>query len=193
MPAMTSAADPPWLRLARREVGQKELKGGSQAAAAERDNPQIVAYWRRAGILKKKDKTLWTPSNDEVPWCAAFIGAMLRDAGFPGSGEALARSYQRYGIAVMNADRVNPWFAIPAGALVVLNRNSAGPTKGHVGFAVGNSKGAVQLLGGNQNDAVSIDWFPKSRIVDVRWPAGAPFSPYLPLTEGKAAMSARTN
>ena len=190
---MNTIADPPWLRLARREVGQKELKGGKRSPDAERDNPQIVAYWTRAGILKKKDKTLWTPLNDEVPWCAAFIGAMLRDAGLPGSGEALARSYQRYGIAVMNADRADPWSAIPTGALVVLSRNSAGPTKGHVGFAVGVSKGSVQLLGGNQNDAVSIDWFPKARIVDVRWPAGAPFSPYLAATEGKTAMTVRTN
>lgn len=190
---MNIVGDPIWLRLARREVGQKELKGGRASPDIDRDNPQIVAYWTRSGILKKKDKTLWTPGNDEVPWCAAFLGAMLRDAGFPSSGEALARSYQRYGIAVMNADRANPWFAIPAGALVVLSRNSAGPTKGHVGFAVGNSKSAVQLLGGNQNDAVSIDWFPKARIVDVRWPAGAPFSPYLPLSDGRTALSVRTN
>lgn len=188
---MTAGDDPRWLELARREVGQKEIKLSGRAVV--RDNPIIVAYWTRANILKAKDNTPWTPTNDEVPWCAAFVGAMLCDAGHPSSGKALARSYEQYGMAVMNADPAKPWGHVPLGAIVVLNRPSAGPTKGHVAFAVGISKHAVQLLGGNQNDAVSMDWFPKSRIVGVRWPLGASFAPYLEETVGAMTGTIRTN
>lgn len=167
------ADDPKWLALARREIGQKEV------TTRNGHNPTIVGYWTRAQILKKDD-TPWEPGNDETPWCAAFLGAILADAGIVGSHKALARSYELWGDAVMTGDApAYRWASIPLGAIVVLNRPEAGPKFGHVGFASEASEKAVKLIGGNQSDAVGNDWFLKSRIVAVRWPKGQPASEYL--------------
>ncbi len=158
------------------QIGQVEIK---KRTAGLSDNPVIVDYWRRAKILKKDQVSTWEPGNDETPWCAAFIGAMLADSGIAGSHKALARSYETWGEAVMTGEAAMRWASIPLGAIVVLNRPSAGPTKGHVGFAVGAAEKHVELIGGNQNDSVSRAWFPKTRIVAVRWPKGEPASEYL--------------
>jgi uncharacterized protein (TIGR02594 family) len=170
------ASDPRWLTAARTQIGMTEIK---KRAHGQDDNPVIVDYWRRAKILKKDTVSYWEPGNDETPWCAAFIGAILADCGIKGSGKALARSYESWGEPVMTGDKAMSWASIPLGAIVVLNRPSAGPTKGHVGFAAGASEKFVQLIGGNQNDSVSQAWFPKTRIVAVRWPTGEPASEYL--------------
>lgn len=157
--------DPRWLRLARAELGQSEI------GRRGRHNDVIVGYWRRGGIARR-DGTSWEPGNDETPWCAAFMGAILTEAGLTGSHSALARSYENWGEAVAPGEGDQRWAAIPLGAVVVLNRPGGGARSGHVAFATGASERSVRLLGGNQGDAVSEDWFPKTRIVAVRWPPG---------------------
>lgn len=82
-----------------------------------------------------------------TPWCAAFVNAVLRQAGYSGTGSALARSFLNYGTPV---DKPQP------GDLVIFSRG-LDPNKGHVGFYVGPGKdpGTIMVLGGNQNNAVS--------------------------------------
>ena len=154
----------PWFSVAGYFKGLSEVRGSVT-------NPKIAEMFRISGHPEIKD--------DETPWCAAFIGAMLADCGIAGSHKALARSYETWGEAVMTGEAAMRWASIPLGAIVVLNRPSAGPTKGHVGFAVGAAEKHVELIGGNQNDSVSRAWFPKTRIVAVRWPKGEPASEYL--------------
>ena len=45
---------------------------------------------------------------------------------------------------------------------------------GHVGFYVGEDGTHYHVLGGNQDDAVSIAKIAKSRLVASRWPKGVP-------------------
>lgn len=178
-----SAEEPKWLRLARAELGRAEIRGRLH-------NDAIVDYWRQAGI-QRRDGTTWEPGNDETPWCAAFLGAMLANVGIEGSHSALARSYQNWGEAVQTGEGDFRWASIPLGAIVVLNRPGAGPRFGHVAFASGAAERSVRLVGGNQNDAVTEAWFPKTRIVAVRWPAGQPAGEYL-LWQQAPARAART-
>lgn len=148
--------EPLWLSSARREVGVKEFAGPA-------DNPVIAGYWRDAVV---GDVAM---GQDEVPWCAAFVGAMLYRAGFPGSGAANARSYEKWGRSL----------ASPClGAIVVLSR-PPNVWQGHVGFYLGTDRVArrVRLLGGNQGDAVSIGDFSIDRVVAYRWPANAAILP----------------
>jgi lysozyme family protein len=58
------------------------------------------------------------------------------------------------------------------GAIAVLSRG-ADPSLGHVGFLIGLTSSDAILLGGNQADAVSVAAFPRSRLLDLRWPANA--------------------
>lgn len=152
--------EPQWLVLARREIGVGEIVG-------PKHNPVVLDYSKRAGV----DGI----GTDEVPWCAAFVGALLEDAGITGSKSLMARSYSRWGEAV-DPNR------IPIGAVCVLS-SSRGPASGHVGFVVAASRNHVWLLGGNQNNAVNIARFPRSvagkpKVVALRYPKAFPQAPY---------------
>ena len=137
------AGEPRWLIEARKFIGLSEVKGGQHA-------PEIVQFWRdikRGGI-----------KDDETPWCAAFVGAMLERAGIRSSRFESAKSYLSWG-------RELPGPAL--GCVVVLTRQGGG----HVGFCVGrDDTGNILLLGGNQSDAVNIRAFPESRVSGYRWP-----------------------
>lgn len=148
--------DPIWLSHARGELGTKEFAGTP-------DNPRIIKYWNDAGLASVAD------GQDEVPWCAAFVGAMLKRANVPGSGKANARSYEAWG------RRLN---SPVLGCVVVFSRP---PTawQGHVAFYLGTDKvnRRVQVIGGNQSDSVSITSFSFDRVVAYRWPASQLIQP----------------
>jgi uncharacterized protein (TIGR02594 family) len=137
---------PAWLAAAWAEVGVREIKGSKHDA-------RVMAYYRESGHAQI--------GNDEVPWCAAFMGAMLKRGGCEGSGSLMARSYLKWGVPLQDAK---------LGAVAVLSRG-ADPALGHVGFVVGAAKGKIYLLGGNQFDSVSIAAFDAKKVLGLRWPA----------------------
>ena len=134
--------------LAYAELGQHEVSGS-------RINPKIAGYFRRAGHPEITD--------DETPWCAAFVGAMLESVGIRGSRSLAARSYTRWGV-----EMGKPSF----GAITVLSRGGD-PSLGHVGFLVSWTSSSVTLLGGNQSDSVSVAAFDRARVVGFRLPSAA--------------------
>jgi uncharacterized protein (TIGR02594 family) len=145
---MDNSDEPKWLRLARAELGVRELPG-------KRHHPRILWYHQHTRLKA---------TADEVPWCAAFVCAMLEEAGVRSTRSAAAASFVDYGEACELKD----------GAIVVLGKTDpdAGGT-GHVAFCVGIEGECVLLLGGNQGNAVSIAKRTRSRVVAVRWPVAA--------------------
>lgn len=139
--------EPAWLIEARKHIGLKEIKGSAH-------NGTIVQFWKaikRGGI-----------KDDETPWCAAFVGAMLETVGVISTRFESAKSYEKWGVK-LDAPAV--------GCVVVFARDGGG----HVGFVVGQDKaGNLLVLGGNQGDAVNIKTFPRSRVTSYRWPSGLP-------------------
>lgn len=150
--------EPPWVAWLRTRIGVAEFKG-------EPDNPQIIEMFR---LAKLGNAPVFT--QDETPWCAAAVGASLEATGFAGSRDAMARSYERTP-AVVQIGR--PIY----GAVTVLDRNPPHPTQGHVALLVGWDATHVALLGGNQNDAVKVSTFARSRVRSIKgapcyfWPA----------------------
>lgn len=148
------APEPAWLVEARRHIGVREIPGVTH-------NPLIVGWWKaikRGGI-----------KTDEVPWCAAFVGAMLEDAGLVSTRFESARSYLDWG---------TPLDAPELGCVVVFAREGGG----HVGFVVGRDPlGFLMVLGGNQRDAVSIAAFDRRRVLGYRWPRPVPLPEAAPL------------
>jgi uncharacterized protein (TIGR02594 family) len=138
---------PSWLAAAWAEFSVRETPGSASSSA-------VLSYYRDAGRSDVRD--------DAVPWCAAFLGAMLKRGGFAGTGSLLARSYLNWG------DRIE---AAKVGAVAVLTRGSDAGA-GHVGFVVGAAGGKVFLLGGNQSDAVTVEAFDTARVLGYRWPDG---------------------
>lgn len=115
--------EPRWLIEARKHIGLTEIKGAKH-------NPEIVQFWRdikRGGI-----------KDDETPWCAAFVGAMLERVGIRSTRFESAKSYLDWG------EKLDT----PAyGCIVVFTRVGGG----HVGFVVGRrANGDLLVLGGNQ-------------------------------------------
>src|SRR5262245_53539965 len=137
---------PAWLEQAWREAGIRE-------AAGPDSNARIVAFYTDVGKPNVK--------SDGVAWCAAFVGACLERAGQKSTRSLLARSYLSWGQSI--ADK-------RIGAIAVLSRGTD-PEQGHVGFLLGEQSGQIFLLGGNQRDAVNVQAFDTSRLIELRWPS----------------------
>lgn len=159
---MTIQIDPPWLELARHEVGVREVPGKGV-------NPKIVAYFRDARIPGQ-----WT---DEDAWCAAFVGAMLARSGQTPTGKATARSYLNWG---QRLEKPVP------GCIAVFWRVNPKSWQGHVGFYIREDATSIYVLSGNQYDpkskkseVVNISRQDRGKLLGYFWPIGVP-CPYRP-------------
>lgn len=147
---------PSWLSFARRLIGTKEKIGPEH-------NPVVLKFWETAQIK-------FRVVDDETPWCAAFVGAMLFSVGYPGTCSGMARSYSNSNLFIKIPDE-SP---IPIGAIAVFSSPSRGKTAGHVGFVEGQTPTHLLILGGNQGNSVSVAPFPRSNLIGLFWPAKAP-------------------
>jgi uncharacterized protein (TIGR02594 family) len=139
---------PPWLKLAYQELelGVKEIPGSSH-------NQRILLYHKFTSL---------DASEDEVPWCSAFVNYCMRMAGLTGTHKANARSWLDWGIE-LDEPRI--------GCVAVLWRSDPESWKGHVGFYVGDiGLQSIRLLGGNQKDSVSVQPFADRKVIQYRWP-----------------------
>lgn len=103
---------------------------------------------------------------DSVPWCSSWVNAIAWMLSRPRSKSAAARSWLEVGASVDDDDAY-------AGSDVVILSRGGSPTAGHVGFFAGWDLGEsgqrrVRILGGNQNDAVSIESFDADSILGIR-------------------------
>lgn len=138
---------PAWLLEAEKYIGVKEIPG-------VKHEPKILAWWKAIKMGGVKD--------DETPYCAAFVGAMLEATGHVSTRSGWAKSYLNWG-----AELSKPVL----GAVAVLDRKGGG---GHVGFVVGlDSNNRIMLLGANQNNSVSIAPFELRRVLGWRYPLAA--------------------
>ena len=140
---------PAWLEHAWKEAGVRESPGSAS-------NDRILQFFRDVGHS--------AVTSDEIPWCAAFVGACLERSGMGSTRSLLARSYLDWGTA-LQAARV--------GAIAVFSRGTD-PGQGHVGFVIGGADGRLFVLGGNQQNSVSVQSFETSKLLGLRWPGDAP-------------------
>ena len=150
---MTTASEPAWLRHARSLLGTREAPGAA-------NSPTIMGWAKKLGT-----KVLGILYNaDSVPWCGIFVAICLTEDGITAPPLAVrATSWASWGQSI-RPERLAP------GAILVFSRRGGG----HVGFYVGEDAVAYHILGGNQNDAVTITRIVKSRCIARRWPPGRP-------------------
>ncbi len=136
--------DFPWLPIALAEQGVKEYPGDG-------DNPRIIEYLQST--------TLEAPMqhNDETAWCSAFVNWCMERAGYEGTDSAWAKSWLNWGKAIQKPQR---------GCVVVFTRQGGG----HVGFYMGETQTAINVLGGNQSDEVNQSSRPKANLLGFRLP-----------------------
>lgn len=109
MSGTAAAADPLWLKNARQLLGVKEIIGS-------KDEQKILEFFKEAGHPEVHSET--------VPWCAAFANAMLRRAGYAGTGSLAARSFLNWGQSLKTPK---------PGCIVVFKRGNSS-WQGHVAF-----------------------------------------------------------
>lgn len=102
----------------------------------------------------------------QTEWCAAYVNAVLRESGIPGSETVsenpyMARSFLNLGYKVNTPDH---------GDIVVLKRGN--PWEGHVGFYLDikiiGGEAYYAILGGNQDQTVSIKLYNVNNVVEIR-------------------------
>jgi uncharacterized protein (TIGR02594 family) len=138
--------DPPWLRLARFELGTRELAG-------LKSNTRIDQYhsYTRAGVPGA--------DADSVPWCSSFLCWAFEQSDIRSTKSKAAKSWLDWG------------YELPEprlGCVVVMER---GKGKFHVTLYDGPA-GEKHFcgLGGNQNNQVTRARYPLSRVESLRWP-----------------------
>jgi uncharacterized protein (TIGR02594 family) len=158
-------AEPLYLTLARRDIGQRETIGPN-------DSKWIRGMWAKlsAGWLLGQ------------PWCGGAVAKWLSDTGYP-----IPKLYYRA------LAWVNYGFGLPGprqGAIAVLTRKGGG----HVAFVTGvTANGShVRLLGGNQDDAVGEDWFPAARVTAYRAPWAMAATGLPPATIAKVGILSKS-
>ena len=150
LPTETQIRFAPWLEWAFLALGERAIAG------ARRNNPSVVDFLRTVGQGS---------NGDETAWCSAFVNWCVVQAGISGTGNALARSWLKWGDQAL----IRPVF----GCVTVLRRSDPHHWGGHVGFYVGEEGDDLVLLGGNQKPSkVTIAAYPKARLLGFRWPAG---------------------
>ncbi|HKB41541.1 MAG TPA: TIGR02594 family protein [Gemmataceae bacterium] len=134
----------PWMAIALPEMGTKEYAGAA-------DNPRIVEYLSSTN-LGPSDQ-----SNDETPWCSAFVNWCVEKAGYEGTDSAWAKSWLTWGKNLAKPRR---------GCIAVFKREGGG----HVGFYIGKTSTGIKVLGGNQSDEVNISTRLASTLLGYRVP-----------------------
>lgn len=136
----------PWIIEAKTVFGLHET----------RDKAALQKY------LKSDGKTLGDPTK--LPWCGDLVETVIKNSlpnePFPGDlgkNPYWARNWLLFG------KQVKPCY----GCILVFGREGGG----HVGFAVGESATDYFVLGGNQNNSVSITRISKTRLLGARWPS----------------------
>ena len=137
---------PPWMKIAYGEIGEKEVNGPTS-------NPRIIEYLRAGGSNATDDVTYWN---------SAFVNWVMKEYGDSGTNNLSARSWLKWG------KETNP---LSLGCIAVFWQTSLSSFTGHVGFYVGETSDSILLLGGNQNNSVSITSIAKSRLLGCRIPS----------------------
>ena len=134
----------PYYTIAKQELGVYEIVGMEH-------NNRIQEYHATTSL--KAD-------SDEIPWCSSFVNWCMVQCGYPSTGSAMARSWLLWGTPELHPSI--------GSTVCVFWRGSRESRSGHVGFYAGESETAILVLGGNQSDKVSYDWYPKKQLLAYR-------------------------
>jgi len=149
-----------------KHIGTKEIVG-------KQHNPTILSWAKALGLEK-------VYTNDEIPWCGLFIAYCAHAAGLDVVKHPLwALNWNKYG----NVAKV-----AMLGDVLTFTRNGGG----HVGIYVGEDATHYHVLGGNQNNSVSVSRIAKDRLSQARrtaWKVAQPASVRVVHLEAKGVIT----
>lgn len=139
----------PWMPFALAEIGTKEIPGNG-------NNPRVLGYLATTTL----DISAAERAADETAWCSAFANWCVEKSGFEGTDKAAANSWLNWGKKT----------EIPRRGCIAVFKRTGG---NHVGFYVSETADQIEVLGGNQNDAVNIGPRAKADLLGYRIPLNA--------------------
>jgi uncharacterized protein (TIGR02594 family) len=152
-------------------IETKEVTTRTVEPVVAGENPKIIIASKYMGFHERRQRRelreFMGVDPVRVEWCAAFINSVLKELGIPGSESVsewplTARSFLRWGQRVREPE---------VGDIVIFPRGTEA-WQGHAGFYYGteyqNGRRFYQILGGNQNDAVTIELFPARSAISIR-------------------------
>lgn len=140
-------------------------KKTAQKVAQKKASPVVVAK-QYEGFDAHRHRTALRNLMDidplRIPWCAGFVNAVLYQSGVQGTSSLQARSFLHWGVSTRNPQK---------GDIVVFTRGRS-RAAGHVGFYMGqevvDGVRYILVLGGNQNKAVNVAYYPANRLLGFR-------------------------
>lgn len=151
-----------WIDEAKKHIGLKEIVGKGTNLTIQSWLSNLRAWW----------------SDDETAWCGTFTAHCIKVAGY----QLPKHWYRAKDWLAWGLDVHTPCY----GCVVVFNRVGGG----HVGFVVGkDEQGRLMVLGGNQNNMVSIAPFTLDRVAGYRMPIGTFHRGALPTIHTKQESS----
>lgn len=140
---------PVWLNWMMSKLGLQEVAGAG-------DNPEIIEWMK----LTTLPRSMW---HDATAWCSVAANAAFMLNGIEGTRSAAALDWLKWG---KKLDKPK------LGCVVVFNRyNSNGELiGGHVAFFLEQKGDRIQVVGGNQGDAITKQWYSTANVRGYRWP-----------------------
>ena len=140
---------PIWLEWMLSKLGLEEIPGAG-------DNPEIIEWMK----LTTLPRNMW---HDSVSWCSVAVNASFLLNEMEGTRSARAFDWLEWGETLITPQ---------LGCVVVLNRFNAHGSivGGHVGLWLSETSDKIQLIGGNQNNAITKQWYKKVNLRGYRWP-----------------------
>lgn len=135
------------------DLAEQDLDLDWQEVDGKGSNPRIIECYKAVDGLGNPELL----DDSDVPWCSCYVNKKIQDAGGKGTRSAMARSWLSWGKASSGQ----------VGDVVVLRRGLS-PSLGHVGFVVEKGLLYVKVLGGNQENNVTIQKFPRVAVLGYR-------------------------
>lgn len=149
---------PPWIPIGLGEIGVIEDARSGQT------HPRIPEYHSvtRAGR-----------ALDDIAWCSSYVGCCLELAGIRSTRNKTAASYKTWDMdclpRLLSADP-SAWLSVFGAVAFFGPKDPDSASSGHVGFLLGRSAGDLFVLGGNQDNRVSIALRRMTSLQALRWP-----------------------
>jgi uncharacterized protein (TIGR02594 family) len=135
---------PNWITSAAKDLGMHEVYNEERVAVFT-NHPGLAYYDDNGNLLPG---TMPNGIGDNRPWCACFVNYHLETNGFPGA--------ERYPAGVRNWE--GTWKSWKGGYRIDKPTYGAIVTQGnsHIGMIIGMQGDEILILGGNQDDMVSV-------------------------------------
>lgn len=125
---------------------------GLSEVAGPDSNPDILEFFHELDYD-------WVNDDSATSWCSAMLSFYAKKCGYEYHKALDARGWLKMPIVVLKPS---------LGDVVVLWRNDIHSWEGHIGLFIRWTDTKVFLLGGNQNNMISISAYPRERIIGIR-------------------------